>query len=325
VLVLRTIGVRALLVVVVVLVAAGCEVDAALDVRVRENGSGVVRLVVNADSEAVQAAESGGVALEQAVRLSDLSDGGWDVGAWVRAEDGSASIVLAKPFESTAQVEQIIREASGDTGPLELSASRSAGFLSTEYGVAGQVDLENVTTGVPTDTELVTNLSAQSVDPAVIDQQLLAQLKASFGLSVVVRLPGQAPQRFVAEPGAVTPVDAVANVRNTARLAFLVGALALAIGAVVLWVRGGRPRRRKPKPRPQPKKPRPSAQRPKPGPGGLEGPPRRGPHLPHIPKPHVPHPHLPHPHMPGRPRPPGPPPRKRPPEKRPPMIPPGMT
>jgi hypothetical protein len=308
----RSAGVRALLVLVVALLGAGCSVDATLDIRVRENGSGVVRLLVDADAEAVRAAESGGVPLEQAVRLDDLGAGGWDVGAWTRAEDGSASIVLTRPFESPEQVEDIIRDSSGDSGPLRLSADRQTGFLVTDYGVAGRVDLENVTTGVPTDTELLTNLSAQSVDPAVIDQQLLAQLKSSFGLRVVVHLPGETQQTFAAEPGAVTPIDAVASVRDMRRLLFLGAALLLAIAAVVLWIRGGRPRpRRKRKP---PQKPRPPT-RPKPGPGGLEGPPRRGPHMPHVP----------HPHMPGRPRPGGPPPRKRPPNQQPPMIPPGMT
>lgn len=320
----RRVGARVLLVAFVGLLAAGCSVDATLDVRVRENGSGVVRLLVEADAEAVRAAESGGVPLEDAVRLDDLGAGGWKVGAWIRAEDKSASIVLTRPFESPSQLEDIVREASGDSGPLSLSASRTTGFLATEYGVAGKVDLANVTTGVPTDEELLANLSAQSVDPAVIDQQLLAQLKSSFALEVVVRLPGKAPQRFNAQPGAITPVDAIASVRDMRRLSFFIAAGALAIAAVVLWIRGGKRRRRKPKPPPK-QKARPPA-RPKPGPGGLEGPPRRGPHLPHVPKPHVPHPHLPHPHMPGRPRPPGaPPPRKRPPDDRPPMIPPGMT
>ena len=45
----------------------GAKVDATIDVRVHEDGSGVVRLLVDADAEAVKAAESGGVPLEQAV------------------------------------------------------------------------------------------------------------------------------------------------------------------------------------------------------------------------------------------------------------------
>ncbi len=322
---------RALLVLVVALLASSCAVDATLDVRVRENGSGVVRLVVSADADAVRAAESGGLPLEQAVRLDDLGAAGWAVDPWVRAEDGSASIVLSKQFESTEQVAGIISEASGDNGPLRLSATRERGFLATDYGVDGRVDLEHVTTGVPTDAELLANLTAQSVDPTVIDQQLLAQVKASFGLKVVVHLPGGATKTFTAKPGAITRVDALASVRDTVRLVFLLAALVFVILAVVLWRRGGRPRRRRATPRP-PTKPRPEpTARPKPGPGGLEGPRRRPvpprPRDPHDPRPHVPEPHLPHeeqPHGPHDPRPhvpqpnrpqpraPGPPGRPRP-------------
>jgi len=300
---------RAALALLVVVLVSACEVNATVDVQVREDGSGVVRVLVDADAAAVKAAESGGVPLEGAVRLDDLADAGWEVGAWVRVEDGSASIELSKPFESVGQVAEIVEEASGTDGPLRgVRATREVGFLATEYGLVGDVDLANVTTGVPTDPELLANLSAQSVDPAVIDAQLLASVKASFGLKIVARLPGSKAQTVVAEPGAATPISLTASVRDTQRLAFLVSALVLVVLAIVLWVRGGRPRRTRGKPRPRP--------RPPSGQG-----PRRGPHLPHVPRPHVPHPHLPHPHLPGRSRPDAP----APPPRRPPMIPPGMT
>lgn len=281
----------------VAVLVSGCTVSATVDVRIRENGSGVLRVVVNADAEAVKAAESGGVKLEQAVRLDDLAGGGWDVGAWVRASDGAASIVLSKPFDSVDDVGRIVREASGEDGPFRaVRASRDRGFLSTEYGVKGRADLQNVTTGVPTDPELLANLSAQSVDPNVIDQQLLAQLKASFGLKIVVRLPGQKPETITAKPGAVTPIEATSTVRDTNRLLFLVAALGFAALAVVLWIRGGRKRGRR------------ARARPRPGQGPSQG---RGPRRPQVPHPHVPHPHLPHPHLPHRaPSPPPPPPRR---------------
>lgn len=299
---------------------AGCEVSATVDVRVRENGSGVIRLLVDADASAVKAAESGGVPLEQAVRLDDLGAAGWEVGDWVRAEDGSASIVLSRPFESVDQVADIVEEASGPNGPLRgVRATREVGFLATKYGLTGDVDLANVTTGVPTDAELLANLTAQSVDPAVIDLQLLAQVKSSFALTIEARLPDAKPQKVVAKPGAVTQILLTSSVRDTKRLIFLVAALVLLLLAIVLWVRGGRPRRKR-------------APRPKPGPRG--GPPRKRvprphvphPHMPdHLPRPHVPknvpRPHLPHPHLPGRSRPDAPP----PPPRKPPMIPPGMT
>ena len=293
----RRLGVVAVALAVLV---AGCKVDATVEIRVRENGSGVVRVTIDADAEAVKAAESGGVKLEQAVRLDDLAAAGWTVGTWARGKDGSASVVLAKRFDSADAVARIVAEASGANGPLrELRARRDRGFLSTDYAVSGQADLQNVTTGVPTDPELLANLSAQSVDPNVIDQQLLAQLKAAFGLKIVIRLPGQSPTTITAKPGATTPINASSSVRDTNRLLFLVAALGFGGLAVLLWIRGGRRRGR----------PRGNA-RPRPDPG-------RGPRRPHVPHPHVPHPHLPH--RPPRPSPPPPPPR------RPPMIPPGMT
>lgn len=254
----------------VALLLAGCEVRATVDVRVREDGSGVVRLVVAADASAVRAVESGGVPIEQAVRLDDLASAGWDVGAWVRAEDGSATITITKPFETPEQVADIVAEAGGENGPLQdVRAVRDAGFLATEYALTGRIDLENVTTGVQTDPELLANLTAQSVDPNVIDQQLLAQVKASFALEVVARFPGAKPRGTKAEPGAVTAIDAASSVRNTTRLVFVVAALVLAVLAIALWWRGrpNRPRR---------------APRKKPGPRG--GPRQR---------PRVPHPHMP--------------------------------
>jgi len=295
-------------------------VSATVDVRIRENGSGVVRVLVEIDASALKAVESGGVPLEQAVRLDDLTSGGWDVGPWVRAEDGSATITLAKPFDAVEQVADIVTEGGGQQGPLrEVEATRESGFLATEYSLTGDIDLESVTTGLQNDPELLANLTAQSVDPAVIDQQLLAQVKASFALDVVARLPGSPAQRTNAKPGAVTSISSTASVRNSTRLLFLGAAALLALLAIVLWF--WRPRKKRPKPTP----------RTKPGPRG--GPPRQRvprphlpehmprPHLPeHMPRPHLPE-HLPHPHLPRRSRPDGPP----PPPRKPPMIPPGMT
>ena len=232
--------------VVLVVVAGGCKVDATVDVRVREDGSGVVRVLVTADAEAVKAVESGGVPLEQAVRLEDLVDAGWDVGAWARAEDGSATVVFSKPFGAPEDVAHILDEVSGEDGPLRgVRAAREAGFLATEYSVRGKVDLESVKTGVPTDEELVASLTAQGVDPNVIDQQLLAQLTSSFSLKIVVRLPGHAPITVEATPAEVTTVDASSSVRNTQRIVLLIAALGFAGLAVIVWRRAARRRRRR--------------------------------------------------------------------------------
>jgi hypothetical protein len=204
----------------------------------------VVRLRVVADAEAVKAVESGGVALEQGVRLGDLADAGWTVGAWERAKDGSATIVLSKAFGAPEGVARILDEVSGSDGPLRgVRAVREAGVLATDYAVRGKIDLEDVKTGVPADAELVQSLSAQSVDPKAIDQQLLAQLTSSFSLKMVLRLPGQGPVTIVAKPSKVTTLDASSSVRNTQRMILLIAALGFAALAAVVWRRSGRRRR----------------------------------------------------------------------------------
>lgn len=296
----------AIVTVALALLASACSVDAMVEVRVREDGSGVVRLTVVADAEAVRAVESGGAQLDQAVRLSDLTDAGWEVEPWTRADDGSATLVLRNPFRNVSEVAAIFRDVSGNIGPLrDLRATRDRKLVSTEYGLAGRADLENVQTGVPADEALVQSLAAQGVDVNVIDQQLLAQLQASFSLEIVARLPGSRPTTITAKPGEITRVNATSSVRDTQRIAFLGGAAVLLLLAIVLWIRGGRRRRRRPA---RPRRPTP---------------PPRGRARPALPRAPMPPSGLGRPGMDAPPRPrPGPPRRRRPPRLPPPPTPP---
>jgi len=243
-----------LAIVALALILAGCTVDATVTVVVRADGSGVVRVRVVADAEAVKAAESGGAALEQAVRLADLADSGWTIGSWVKADDGSAMIVLSHRFESVDQVAGIVTGLNGKTGPLpSLRATRDAGFFSTEYGVKGSIDIPGATAGLADDAELGAKLGALGVDVNIIDQQLLAQIQSSFTLQVVVKLPGRAAVTFApkigsqagARGGSVATVDASSSMRNTERILFLVATAGFAVLAILVWRRGGRRRARR--------------------------------------------------------------------------------
>lgn len=229
------------------LVLGACKVDTTVQVNVREDGSGVVRVVVRADAEAVTAAESGGVPIDQAVRLTDIADAGFDVGTWTKAEDGSATVVISRAFSSVSEVEGIVRALNGADGPLpKLRASRERGIYATDYGVTGRIDLDQVTTGVGDDSELLTRLQALGVDVAAIDAQLLAQIRSSFALKVVIRLPGQKPVTFTPKEGATTAtVDASTQILDTQRIIFFGAAVGFLLLAVVIWLRGGRRRRRR--------------------------------------------------------------------------------
>jgi hypothetical protein len=325
---------------------AGCKVDATVDVTVRDDGSGVVRVIVEADAEAVRAAESGGTPIEQAVRLEDLAEAGFRVGAWEKGGDGSATIVISRPFDSVDEVAGIVDALGGPDGPLPaLEATLEKGIYATDYAVSGRIDLDSVTTGVNDDEDLVERLAALGVDVDVIDQQLLAQVQSSFGLKVVVRLPDQAPVTFTPKDGATTAqVDASAQVLNIERIAFAGAAVGFLLLAVIVWRRGGKRRRRRrrgarPKddettsPAPPPRPRQGPARGPAPRAPGWEGapqgrppqrggaPPRRpgpggGPSRPPSGRP----PGQPPPRPPGRPGPPGP---SGGPPRRPPRRPPG--
>jgi hypothetical protein len=228
-------------------VVAGCKVETTVQVNVREDGSGIVRVVVRADAEAVKAAESVGAPIDQAVRLTDVSDAGFVVGAWTKADDGSATIVISRRFRNVSEVEAIVRALNGADGPLRtLGATRERSIVATDYGVRGRIDLDAVTTGVNDDTELLERLQALGVDVAAIDAQLLAQIRSSFSLKVVVKLPDQKPVTFTPKDGATTAeVDATAQVLDRARIILFAVAAGLLLLAIVVWLRGGKRRRRR--------------------------------------------------------------------------------
>ena len=92
---------------------AGCKVETTVHVNVRDDGSGIVRVVVHADAEAVKAAESGGTPIDQAVRLTDIADAGFRIGAWTKADDGSATIVISRRFTNVSEVEGVVRALNG--------------------------------------------------------------------------------------------------------------------------------------------------------------------------------------------------------------------
>jgi hypothetical protein len=229
---------------------AGCSVHATLTVTVHADGSGNVAVRLALDPEAVQAVQAGGATLERAVPLTDLRQGGWRVGPWVRRTDGSASITLTKPFQHPSEVAGIARQLSGSTGPLHgLRASRGPaglGFTRTT-AVRGVVDLRGVGSGVAADAALRASLASHGVDVAAIDEQLTAQLRGGLTLTVVARLPG-GTHRQTAAPASRVTVDASSTTLDTRRVVLAVGAVVLLVVAVLAWRRGRRrpTRRRRP-------------------------------------------------------------------------------
>jgi hypothetical protein len=217
-----------------------------VSVRVHDDGSGVVTVTAVVDSEAVKTVESGGGKLEDRIRLSDLTASGWTVKPWLRAADGSAQLVLSKPFDSPEQFAQVMREVSGKVGPLrDLTLTRDHGLLSTHYEVTGDVDLAKLETGVLTDPEVVAQLTNQQVDVSALDQSLIAEIRDSLDLHVEVHLPG-GDTTVAGTVGRTTPIDASSSVLDTRRIGLIVVALVLlALAVLFLFWPGSRRRRRR--------------------------------------------------------------------------------
>jgi hypothetical protein len=234
---------RALLLVLIAGALTGCGVTARVAVHVGEDGAGVVTLHVVADPEAVQAVEVGGGTLEERVRLGDLTAAGWRVSPWTRAEDGSATLVLRKPFGAVDEVAGIMREISGPDGPLRgFSVTREESFFSTRYAASGRVDLGEAGTGIAADQELLSRLAAQGVDVTSIDQQVLAEIRQGLAVDVRLAVPAGGDAVVHVAPGGAAPVEVSSSVLDTGRAVAVAVAGGLAVVGLGLVLK---PRRRR--------------------------------------------------------------------------------
>ena len=224
---------------------AACRVDAAVTVRMQENGSGEVSVRVVLDSAAVRAAEVGNGKLEQRVRLSDLPGAGWTVTPWRRDARGGATLMIRKPFSAPREVAGILREISGADGPVRgVSAHRRTSTFSTQWTVDGVVDLRSIRLGVAADPQLVAKLTSERVDIPQVETRLASGL-GQLRVHLVAELPGA--RRDVSVPmGRRSVLRATAESTDVNRLVMLVGGLAVAaLAAFLLMVGELRARRRR--------------------------------------------------------------------------------
>jgi hypothetical protein len=236
-----------LVVVSCALLLAGCKVDTALTIAVHDDGGGTVGVRVALDAEAVQNAEVGGGKLEDRVRLDDLQAAGWTVSPWRRAPSGGATISLRKDFANAGELARVVNELSGNTGPLRgVKLERDRGVLSTDYKVSGAADLRQLTAGVAADPDVVSQLTAQRVDVAQVEQRLAQQINDAFHLRVRLVLPGGDTRTIDVEPGKRGSLDTSTSQLDTTRVALLAVAVVLAVAGIFLFFRGEiRSRRRR--------------------------------------------------------------------------------
>jgi hypothetical protein len=173
-----------------VLLCAGCKVDANTTIQLNRDGSGTVSVRITLDRQAVSLIQSGGGTLEKRVVLTDLKTHGWKVSAWQRQSGGSAAITLSHPFQNGAELTQVLTDLTGKNGVLrEARLTRTRNVFESQDGVSVTADLGKLRSGVRNDKELASRLKAAGINVDQVDFVLGSQLQDAFTLGVTLGIP----------------------------------------------------------------------------------------------------------------------------------------
>lgn len=245
---------RLLGVALLVLLASACRLDVNVGIDVNEDGSGVVRVAVGLDDDAMSKIPD----LGQQVRVDDLTATGWTVTGPTKEADGMTWMRASKPFSTPAEAAAVLAEVAGEQGPFrDFALTRKRSFARTSFDFSGTVDF---TGGIEafSDQELTQLLDGEPLgqDVATIEQQIGESLDRVFHFQVAVQLPGSVSSNAPGEAsnGAVwTPqlsdsapqeLHATSRSWHTSTLAWtaaaVVAGLALVVVLLVRLVRSAR-------------------------------------------------------------------------------------
>jgi hypothetical protein len=219
---------RALLLAVLVLSLAACELRTELNVTVEEDGSGVLEIGLGLDEEGVAEQPE----LLEDLEFEDLVDAGWRVSEPTEEADGFTWVRVRRRFDHPDELAPLVEQVAAEDGPFrDFRLERDPGFASTEYRFHGIVDFSRGVASVTDDPELSEALGAEPLE--LIEDRLGRAVDELIGVQVAVRLPGEvssnAPTRAsngavwrpsVLEPEAVE-LTATSSITRTERLLWL--------------------------------------------------------------------------------------------------------
>jgi hypothetical protein len=200
--------VLALLVLVTVVLAAGCQVTTDVVVQVESDGSGVVEVVVSLDDDALArvpdvAGDRGTPEedLADLLRTADLEAAGWEVEGPQR--DADLTLVrLRQPFGTPEEATAVLASLAPEgvmAGP-ELNRSTSFGF--DEFAFSGVADLgEGLEAFSDAGVAEVLGGAPLGEDPDAVEERAGGSLGDVFVLGVQVSLPGGVDEAWTAELG----------------------------------------------------------------------------------------------------------------------------
>ena len=236
-----------------VVIAAACQVRTTVTVDVAEDGSGTIEVAAGLDAEAMARVPdldgdgtSGPTDLAALVRDDDLVAAGWTVADPETDDDGTTWLRVSRPFGTPEEADRILAGLTGREGGLrDLHVARTESFARTELAFTGSADLSQGLEAFG-DAELATALDGEPLgeDAAAIEARLGQPLADMFTVELTATLAGEGTT-WTPRLGEA-PVDMVADatVYDTPVLALAaVAVLSLAGLVVVLVVRGVRARR----------------------------------------------------------------------------------
>ncbi len=185
-----------LLVALLLLVGSACRVDVEVGIDARSDGSGQVRVEVEADKEVVAAVD-----LSKGVRVDDLRQAGWEIEGPTPRPDGGARVVATKPFRDATGAQRAIEDLSGPDGPFQgFRLERERSFARTTTRFVGTVDFAK---GIEAfgDPALRQALGGSDIgiDLNRLEQALNGPIDRAVGVQVAVRLPGDVESNAPAE------------------------------------------------------------------------------------------------------------------------------
>jgi hypothetical protein len=230
---------RAATIVGIVLVLAGCRVDARFEITVHYDGSGAVRTSITIDADAVRQL-GGSNALAQAVPLDDLRTAGWTVSPWKGGTRGSATVTLSHPFADQRDLVRRVVDLAGAHGILQNpTLTHQRGWFSSRDAVGIVVDVRSPSVDIVHDAPLAARLQAAGVDPVLLQTQLAEQLKTALHVSVVVHLPGRHTESYDAAPGSVRALRVARGGTDWDRVVKFGIGLVLALLAALFFLAAG--------------------------------------------------------------------------------------
>lgn len=130
--------VRRFWLVAALLILAGCDSRIDVSIDVEDDGSGVVQLEVELDTDAAtEIIDLGTVGLA----IGDLDDAGWATDAPQRLETGGLLLSASKGFGTPEQLDAIMQEISGDAGLFaDFELVRVKEFARVDYAVTGSIN-----------------------------------------------------------------------------------------------------------------------------------------------------------------------------------------